>query len=78
MLFNWRATCAMAKRRSARWPVDHTLEGALKDLEASFAAAQMVMIAPGGREVSWLRNGSGLDLSLRCDHRPLDAGGVDQ
>ena len=36
--------------------------------QASLAAAQMAMIAPGGREVSWLRGGSGLDLSLRCDH----------
>lgn len=68
----------MAKRRNARWPVDHTLEGALMDLEASFAAAQMVMIAPGGREVTWLRNGSGLDLGLRCDQSLLDPGGVEQ
>ena len=50
--------------------MDSTIDGALKDLEASLAAAQMVMIAPGGREVSWLRNDSGLDLSLRCDHSP--------
>ena len=44
LLFNWNATCALAKKQGIAWPVAPVLERAVSDVEASWAAAQIVMI----------------------------------
>ena len=66
LLNRWEEACAVAKRRGVAWPVADTLNASLTDLENSLLTAQMPFIGSGRRPASWLRNGSGIDLSLRC------------
>lgn len=66
LLWRWNTTCAQARQTGAAWPVAPLFSDALRDLEGSLKAAEMLHIAPG-KPASWLRNGSGLNLSQRCD-----------
>ena len=67
LLFNWARTCALARQQGVAWPVAPVMEAAIRDVEASLAAAQIQVIDWRRHNASWLRNGSKLNLSLRCE-----------
>ena len=67
IISRWNDTCAYAKQKRIVWPVSTRLEEALSDLERSLKDATIEFIASGRRPASWLRNGSGIDLSQRCN-----------
>jgi len=67
ILNRWAEACSFAKQHGLAWPVASTLHAALTDLEQSLVAAKLPFIGSGRRPASWLRNGSGLDLGLRCE-----------
>ena len=67
LLNRWEEACVVAKKRGVAWPVADTLNATLTDLENSLLTAHMPFIGSGRRPASWLRNGSGIDLSLRCE-----------
>ena len=67
ILNRWAEACSFAKEHGLAWPVAPTLNAALADLEKSLVAAKLPFIGSGRRPASWLRNGSGLDLGLRCE-----------
>ena len=67
LLYNWNVTCALAKKQGIVWPVAPVLEGVVGDMEASLANNQIILLDYQRHGPSWLRNGSKLDLSLRCE-----------